>query len=274
MQSLSLFSCRLILAISVLSAPFIVTANSTVADSLFEAKDIFSLEYASDPQISPDGEKIVYIRNSNDIMTDGKNKSLWLIDVESKKQLPLFSDDKQYSSPRWSADGDKIAFVSNLTGSYQIHVHYLKQNRTALVSQLQGSVGSLTWSPDGKWLAFSQLVADKRTVIATMPKKPKGAKWSKPVVVIDQAYYQSDGRGLVKPGYKHIFVLPSEGGTPRQITKGNFHHKGKLAWSKNSDRIVFSANRIKDWEYKSLEGNFSFYHVTIISPTLKKTRNC
>ena len=175
--------------------------------------------------------------------------------LKVKKQLPLFSDEKQYSSPRWSADGEKIAFVSNLTGSYQIHVHYLKQNRTALVSQLQGSVGSLTWSPDGKWLAFSQLLADKRTVIATMPKKPKGAKWSKPVVVIDKAYYQSDGRGLVKPGYKHIFVLPSEGGTPRQITKGDFHHKGKLAWSKNSDSIVFSANRIKDWEYKSLEGN-------------------
>jgi acylaminoacyl-peptidase len=260
MRSFSRFYCRLALAVSVLATPFITAANTTVtsstqANNLFEAKDIFSLEYASEPQISPDGEKIVYIRNSNDIMTDDKNKNLWLIDVDSKKQLPLFSDDKQYSQPRWSADGEKIAFVSNLTGSYQIHVHYLKQNRTALVSQVQGGVGSLTWSPDGKWLAFSQLVADKRTVIANMPKKPKGAKWSKPVVVIDQAYYQADGRGLLKPGYKHIFVLPSEGGTPRQITQGDFHHQGKLAWTKKSDAIVFSANRIADWEYKSLEGD-------------------
>ncbi len=226
-----------------------------MANSLFEAKDIFSLEYTGDPQISPDGEKIVYIRNSNNIMTDDKNKNLWLIDVSSKKQLPLFSDDKQYSQPRWSADGKKIAFVSNLTGSYQIHVHYLEQNRTALISQVQGDVGSLTWSPDGKWLAFTQLVADKRTIIAKMPKKPEGAKWSKPVVVIDQAYYQADGRGLINPGYQHIFVLPSEGGTPRQITQGDFHHSGQLTWNKNSDAIVFSANRIKDWEYKSLEGD-------------------
>ncbi|MCP4325492.1 MAG: S9 family peptidase [Alteromonadales bacterium] len=248
--------------------PFSTIASNILANDLFEAKDIFSLEYASDPQISPDGRKVVYIRNSNDIMTDEKNKNLWLVDVKTKQQLPLFSDNKQYSQPRWSADGEKIAFISNMSGSYQVHVHYLKQNRTALVSQLQGGISSLTWSPDGKWLAFSQLVADKPTVIAKMPKKPKGATWSKPVVIIDQAYYQKDGRGLVKPGYKHIFVLPSEGGTPRQLTQGDFHHKGQLTWTHNSDAIVFSANRIKDWEYKSLEGNL--YQVALADRKLSQ----
>ncbi|MBU2894476.1 S9 family peptidase [Colwellia sp. D2M02] len=246
----------------------LANAFSVKANALFQAEDIFSLEYASSPQISPDGSKIVYVRNSNDIMKDGKNTNLWLVDVKSKQQLPLFSDNKKYSQPRWSADGKKIAFVSNLSGSYQIHVHYLAQNRTALVSQTQGGISSLTWSPDGKWLAFSQRVEEKPTVIAKMPKKPKGATWSKPVVVIDQAYYQSDGRGLVKPGYQQIFVLPSEGGTPRQLTFDNFHHRGTLAWSKNNDSIVFSANRIKDWEYQSLEGNL--YQVSVDSGALKQ----
>lgn len=236
------------------------------ADELFTAEDIFSLEYASDPQISPDGTQVVYVRNSNDIMTDGKNTNLWLIDVKTQRQLPLFSDDKQYSQPRWSADGKKIAFVSNLTGSHQIHVHYLKENKTALVSQLQTKISDLTWSPDGKWLAFTQKVQAEPTVIAKMPKKPKGAKWNEPVIVIDQAYYQADGKGLIKPGYQQIFVIPSEGGTPRQLTHDNYHHQGTLAWNHDSTAIVFSANRLQDWEYKRLEGNL--YQVQVATGEL------
>ncbi|QOL26687.1 S9 family peptidase [Thalassotalea sp. LPB0316] len=242
-----------LVALTLLGA-ILFTAQTNAADT-FQATDIFNLEYASDPQLSPDGAKVVYVRNSNDIMTDNKNRNLWLIDAKSQSQLPLFSDDKQYSQPRWSPDGTKLAFVSNLSGSWQIHVHYLSENKTALVSQLQGGISSLTWSPDGKWLAFSQRVKDKATKLASMPAKPKGAKWAEPVIVIDKAYYQRDGQGLVKPGYDHIFVIPSEGGTPRQLTSGNYHHRGKLAWHTSGQEIIFSANRVDDWEYQTLESN-------------------
>lgn len=226
-----------------------------LANSLFSANDIFSLEYASDVQLSPSGQQVVYIRNSNDVMKDSTRRNLWLVDTKTGVQSPLFSDENQYMSPRWSPDGSKVAFLSNASGSTQIHVHYLTENRTALLSQLESGVSGLTWSPDGKWLAFSQLVAEKPAVIAKMPAKPKGAKWSEPAIVIDKAYYQADGQGLVKPGYRHVFVMPSEGGTPRQLTSGNYHHSGKLAWRSDSKALVFSANRFDDWEYKRLESD-------------------
>ncbi len=221
----------------------------------FQANDVFQLEYANSLSVSPNGKHIVYVRNSNNIMRDATDKHLWLVNSETGDQTPLFSDDKQYSSPIWSPSGDRIAFISNLSGNKQIHVHYLKQNRTAKISNVQSGVTNLTWSPDGKWLAFSQKVLEKSSVIAKMPSAPKGAKWSKPAIVIDKAYYQADGSGLVKPGYNQLFVIPSEGGTPRQITSGNYHHKGRLAWRQDSKAIVFSANRITDWEYKTLEGD-------------------
>ncbi|WP_125557661.1 S9 family peptidase [Pseudoalteromonas rubra] len=225
------------------------------ANAGLQAEDIFELEYASDPQISPNGEQVVYVRNSNDVMKDAKRQNLWLVGAKTGVQSPLFSDENRYHQPRWSPDGSKIAFLSDVSGSTQVHVHYIAQNRTALLTQLQAGISDLTWSPDGKWLAFSQKVEEKPAVIAKMPAKPKGAKWSESAIVIDKAYYQADGRGLVKPGYRQIFVLPSEGGTPRQLTSGNYHHSGKLAWRSDSKGIVFSANRIADWEYKRLEGD-------------------
>lgn len=227
----------------------------THASTVFDSKDIFSLEYASDVQLSPNGDSVIYVRNSNDVMRDSKRRNLWLVDTKSGEQSPLFSGESQYSQPRWSEDGKKIAFVSNMSGSSQIHVHYIAENKTALLTQLQSGVSNLTWSPDGKWLAFSQLVNEKPSVIAAMPAKPKGATWSEPAIVIDKAYYQADGRGLVKPGYRQIFVLPSDGGTARQLTSGEYHHSGKLSWRRDSKSIIFSANRIKDWEYKRLEGD-------------------
>ncbi|MCH2057815.1 MAG: S9 family peptidase [Thalassotalea sp.] len=241
---------------------FLVSSYAVFANDTFQAEDIFALEYASNIKVSPNGEKLVYIRNSNDIMKDSKNRSLWMVDVESKTQIPLFADENQYYSPKWSPDGEKIAFLSNSSGSTQVHVHYIKENRTALVSRIQGNISNLTWSPDGQWFAYHHKVKAKRTSLAKMPKKPKGAKWSKPAIVIDQAYYQADGRGLVTPGYEQIFVIPAEGGTPRQVTSGEFHHRGKLEWTNNGKNIVFSANRSKDWEYERLESDLYSVNVS------------
>lgn len=233
-------------------------ASSSASSQYFEAEDIFDLEYAADVQISPDGSKIVYVRASNDIMTDSTHTTLWLVDVKTGKQLPLFADKFNYSQPRWSADSKQLAFISDVSGKRQIHLHWLAENKTAQLSTLQASPSNLTWSPDGKQLAFTMNVAAKEAAVKQTVKKvakPKGANWSESAIVIDRVRYQADGQGFLKPEFRQIFVLPSAGGTERQLTKGDFNYGSDLSFTPDSSALVFSANLSPEWEFQPRDSN-------------------
>ena len=80
------------------------------------------------------------------------------------------------------------------------------------------------------------------------PKKPKGAQWAAAPRVTDRMRHERDGSGYIQPGFTHIFVVPAEGGSPRQVTSGNFHHRNP-AWTPDGKAILFSGNRSVDWEY-------------------------
>lgn len=222
----------------------------------FKAKDIFNLEYVADPQISPDGRQIVYVRRSHDIMSDSMRSNLWLVNSDGTNHRPLAVDTNNHYSPRWSPNGDRIAFISNTSGRSQIHVRWMDSFETALLTNLQKSPSHLSWSPDGHTLAFTMLVpARNKPLDVTMPVKPKGAQWSPPVKYISKARYQRDGQGIIDTAYTHVFTVPSLGGTARQLTKGDFNHSGALSWSDDASEIYFSANRHTDWEYESRESD-------------------
>jgi dipeptidyl aminopeptidase/acylaminoacyl peptidase len=237
----------------------------------FDAIDVFDLEWASDPRVSPDGKTIIYVRKSNDIMKDRERSNLWQVSVDGTDHRPLYSGVKSVRSPRWSPNGEKLAFVSNDTGSQQIHVRWLDNGETALISQLQASPSNLSWSPDGKWLAFTMNVKAPPETIAETRTKPEGATWAKGPITVTTTQYQYDGQGIVEPSYRHVFIVPADGGTARQLTEGNFNHYGSLAWSSNSDQIFFSAYRSDDWELVSDEADI--YSVSIISKEIKQVTN-
>ena len=85
---------------------------------------------------------------------------------------------------------------------------------------------------------------------AAMPARPEGAEWAAPPKVIEKLMYRSDGRGYIPDGNTHLFVLPAEGGTPRQVTSGAYDHGGTPSWTPDSDYLLFSANRNDDRDFQ------------------------
>ena len=235
--------------------------------SIFKPLDVFSLEWAVNPQISPDASQIIYKRSGFDIMNDTSKGNLWILNTDGTSHRKLTSREVNESKATWSPNGNRIAFVSNTKEGSEIYMYWVLTGQIAKLSQLEMSPGNITWSPDGKLIAFTMFKSEKLPVVIKMPQKPKGANWEKPARITNRLKHEADGRGYLKPGFTHIYTIPSQGGTPEQITSGNYNHTGTLSFSPDSKSIYFSANRVEDWEYDFR--NSEVYNVDIYTKLIK-----
>ena len=260
--------CTLILLTAVLAGTSLAVAGEDeTGDDRFRLKDVFGLEYASDPQIAPDAESVVYVRNFMDIMKDRRRSNLWIVNADGSEHRPITTGNGNDTSPRWSPDGTRLLYTSRTGGSLQLYCHWMDTGQTAKLTSLLEEPSGFVWSPDGKQIAFSMLVPTEGKPFIEMPAKPAGAEWAPSFKMIRRLKYRFDGKGFLKDGYHHLFVLPAEGGTPRQLTTGDFNHETPPAWTPDSTTLVFSANRNPEWEYEPL--NSEIYEVSLADRTIK-----
>ncbi|HET8864501.1 MAG TPA: S9 family peptidase [Gracilimonas sp.] len=222
-----------------------INIHAQVDESYFDYMDLFDLQMVSSPEISPDGNTIIYERVQYDVMTDGRFVNLWTISFSGENHRPLTSGKTGYGSVIWSPSGDRIAYTSSKEGSNQIFIRWMDSGVSASITNLTGSPGNLSWSPDGSMLLFSKFVPGSSSVVRPdMPSAPEGAEWEESAQVIDKVRYRNDGGGYVEDGFRHIFVISAEGGAPRQLTSGD-HNYGSPSWTPNGN-IIYTADLSDD----------------------------
>jgi acylaminoacyl-peptidase len=221
------------------------------SSNIFEPINVFDLEYVSNTQISSNGEKVLYQRNFNDIMTDESFSNIWLINYDGTNNRPITTGNFKDNSPKWSNKGDKFIFKSNREGKSQIFLYDLNNNSIQKLTNYQYSIESIQWSPDDNYILFSSFIDSERDTLIEMPDKPKGAKWNDPPVEISDLNYRYDSSGFRKPGEVQFFTIPINGGTPRQISNIKPEKRaGQGVWLGN-DKIIFSANLNEDSDYNT-----------------------
>lgn len=232
----------------------------------FTAERVFDLEYGDDPQISPDGETIVYVRRSMDRRTDRIRGDLWRIDVDSGDHRPLVVGGASSGAPRWSPSGDRLLYTTSTDGLPELRLFYMDTGESVSLSQFSSAPGNATWSPDGETIAFTMFVKGDAPSFATPPSPPEGAEWSPPVRVFDDITFRFDGQGYLEEGATHVFTLPADGGSPRQVTSGEADF-GDPAWLGN-DTLLVVGNPNEDRDLDPIESDIFAVDVY----TLERTR--
>ncbi len=238
----------------------------------FTALDVFDLEWAVDPQIAPDGTAIVYRRSGFDIMKDRRRGDLWILNSNGEGHRKLTTSEVDESHPRWSPDGTRIAYVRDAgedQGS-EIFVHWVDSGQSARVTRVAETPSNLRWNPQGSHLAFEMTVKVPAPKLTERPAAPKGADWAEAPRVTDRLYHERDGRGYLEAGFSQVFVVPAEGGTARQVSSGNYHHRNP-AWNADGTQLFVTGNRREDWEHDYR--NSELYALSIADGTIHELTN-
>jgi acylaminoacyl-peptidase len=265
-----------------LSVAFATPARSAERPAL-KLLDVFELEGASDPRISPDGTRVAYVRISMDLMKDVPHSSLWIVNADGSDHRPLAAGAEDNASPRWSPDGRRLAWISTgPDGRGQLWVRWMDTGQSARITQLTRTPADLSWSPDGRQLAFTMFVPEKlppAVDLPELPEPPPGATWAAPAKVYSRTIFRRDGQGYVEDGHQQLFVVPADGGTPRQLTSGPFHvgsvpvetanagSWGPPVWTPDGRSLLFASNRRSDWELDAADSEI--YEVAVADGTLR-----
>jgi dipeptidyl aminopeptidase/acylaminoacyl peptidase len=220
-------------------------AQAEEATNILTVADYLNLERVSDPQISPDGTKILFTRSWIDQMEDRWRSDIWIMNTDGSRSRFLTKG----SSPRWSPDGTRFAFLDEgEPKGTQLFVRWLDAAEATQITRVEKAPSSFKWSPDGKTIAFAMRTPADEGWKIDMPRPPEGAKWTEKPRVIEGVYFRQDRRGFMKEGYLHLFVVDAGGGTPRQLTKGKWNVGARtvgleygvgIDWTPGGKEIVF-----------------------------------
>ena len=202
-------------------------------------EDLTRVSFVTDPQLSPDGRRIAFVVTALSEERDEYLSNIWVIDVAGGAPRRFTAGPRRDLEPRWSPDGARLAFLSERTAREKLQLYVMPADggEPTKLTALENAVTSVAWSPDGSRLAFVSGVGGQRE-----PDSDEERRKSRPARVITSLKYRLNGEGFVYDRRPHVFVTPTDGTAPVQLTDGDFADADPV-WAPDGQSIVFVSAR-------------------------------
>ncbi|MBN2385323.1 S9 family peptidase [bacterium] len=218
---------------------------------LVRAEDLYQIELITNFDLSPDGRHVIYSVQRIDPKKQKKYANLWVVSTQGGQARQFTYGDQVDRAPRWSPDGNTIAFLSNRKDERQFQIYLLPFNggEARMLTSLVGAIGSYEWSPDGRSFVSMVLKRDKDA----LQREKDELKKQLGVVSrhIKRVIFKFDETGnYITEERWHIWTIDARSGRAIQLTDGYEYDEVSPCWTKDGQHIAFVSNRSKDPDFE------------------------
>ena len=231
---------------------FAMSSFALAQEKRLTIDELLKVRRVSDPQVSPKGDLVAFTITDIDQAANKGTTQIYLVPLGGGQARQLTTNEHSSASPRWSPDGEKLAFISARDGDDQIWTIDVFTGALRKVTSISTGAGDPVWSPDGRWLAFvSDIYPECRDDACNKRRAEQVAQNKVKAHVADRLLYRH--WKAWKNGMRtHVFVVSSAGGEARDMTPGDYDAPPfslggptDYAFSPDSSELVFVSNHDK-----------------------------
>jgi Tol biopolymer transport system component len=218
----------------------------------FTIDDLLKVRRVGDPQVSPKGDFVAFTITDPDKAANRSTTQIYLVPLSGGEPRQLTNDEHSSATPRWSPDGEKLAFISARDGEDQIWTMDVSSGALKKVTSISTGAGDPIWSPDGKWLAFVSDIYPECNDDACNKKRADEVAANKVKAHVATRLLYRHWKSWKDGMRTHVFVVSSDGGIAKDLTPGDYDAPPfslggptDYAFSPDSKDLAFTSNHDK-----------------------------
>jgi dipeptidyl aminopeptidase/acylaminoacyl peptidase len=218
----------------------------------FTIDDLLQVHRVGDPQVSPKGDLVAFTITDVDRAANKSTTQIYVVPLGGGETRQLTNDEHSSASPRWSPDGEKLAFISARDGESQIWTIDVSSGALKKITSISTGAGDPVWSPDGKLLAFVSDVYPECKDDACNKRRAEEVAQNKVKAHVAERLLYRHWKSWKDGLRSHVFVVSAGGGEARDLTPGDYDAPPfslggmtDYAFSPDSKDLAFTSNHDK-----------------------------